>query len=400
MFSPSPSCGVSQYVLRVHAISSRAVVSAQPPSCLLACAIAAHAVIVRGTVTDPLGAVVAGARVQLIQGKQVAAVAFTDPNGTFEIRSTESGRFILLTSAATFTPAIGQDFYGGRTDVVTRNVTLEIATVTAQVSVTATGIPTPIQQISSAVTLIPQSDLATRVGIVDDLRQAPGVVVVQTGQYGGVTSLFVRGGNSTANKVLIDGVPANDVGGIFDFGTVSSTGLDRPRTLSRPQLRPLRHRRRSLRRQPRNPARQLPAPRAQLLRRRRQLPHLPQRGRPLRRLEQARLLRSFQPLRHLQRPPRDRFHSATSVANLGYNITANTQARFTIRNAVSATGLPQAHDFYGISADGKQADQDIYSGLTLGNRLEGNWHNLVRYGIARKREQEHAVHQRRHAHHL
>ena len=42
----------------------------------------AHAVIVRGTVTDPLGAVVVGARVQLVQGKQVIAVSSTDATGT------------------------------------------------------------------------------------------------------------------------------------------------------------------------------------------------------------------------------------------------------------------------------------------------------------------------------
>ena len=38
-------------------------------SCLFSSCHPAHAVIVRGTVTDPLGAVVPGARVQLIQGK-------------------------------------------------------------------------------------------------------------------------------------------------------------------------------------------------------------------------------------------------------------------------------------------------------------------------------------------
>ena len=40
-----------------------------------------------------------------------------------------------------------------------------------------------------------------------------------------VTSLFVRGGPSDGNKVLVDGVPAEDVGGGFYWGTVSSTGL-------------------------------------------------------------------------------------------------------------------------------------------------------------------------------
>ena len=37
----------------------------------------------------------------------------------------------------------------------------------------------------------------------------------------------MRGGNSTANLVLIDGIPADDVGGVFDFGTVSSTAIGR-----------------------------------------------------------------------------------------------------------------------------------------------------------------------------
>ncbi len=86
--------------------------------------------------------------------------------------------------------------------------------------------PTPVQQASSAINLIPFTALQTRVGVVDDLRQSPGVAAVQTGQYGGVSSLFVRGGNSDANKVMIDGIASEDVGGRFDFGTVSSTALD------------------------------------------------------------------------------------------------------------------------------------------------------------------------------
>ena len=180
---------------------------------LFSLTLSARAVIIRGAVTDPLGAVVPGARVQLIQGTQVVAFSIAGPDGSYEIRSTAPGRFVLLTSAASFSPSIGQDFYGGRTDVVTRNVVLEIAKVTEQVTVTTTGTPTPLQQASSAITFISPEALATRVGFVDELRLSPGNDVVQTGQYGGVGSLFVRGGNSDANKVLIDGIPANDVGG-------------------------------------------------------------------------------------------------------------------------------------------------------------------------------------------
>jgi vitamin B12 transporter len=353
-------------------------------------ALSAHAVIVRGIVTDPLGAAVVGARVQLIQGKSMAAFTITGNDGTYEIRSTAPGRFVLLTSAPTFTPNIGGDFYGGRTDVVTRNVVLSIAAVKTDVSVTATGIPTPIQQLSSAVSLISQADLVTQLGIVNDMRQAPGVALVQTGQTGGVTSLFVRGGNSTANEVLLDGIPITDVGGTFDFGNVSSTGIGGIETYrgSNSALYGTNAGASVV---------SMETPRGSTLR-----PVLnysgdagnfgEYRNEGILSGAWSRLdyLAGFSRLDTSNALQRDRYHSATSVANLGYNIMANTQARFTLRNAVSATGLPGAHDFYGISADGKQGDQDIYSGLTVENRYKGNWHNLVRYDIARKREQEQA----------
>jgi outer membrane cobalamin receptor len=34
--------------------------------------------------------------------------------------------------------------------------------------------------------------------------------VERTGAYGGVTSVYVRGGESNYNKVLLDGIPLND----------------------------------------------------------------------------------------------------------------------------------------------------------------------------------------------
>src|ERR1035441_4502274 len=162
----------------------------------------ARAVVVRGVVTDPLGKPVPGARIQLIQGQKAVAVGIAGVDGAYEIRSTEAGRFVLLTSSAAYFPGISQDFYGGSTDQITQNIVLETSSVKEEVTVTATGVPTPIEQASAAVTLIPESDLVTKVGVADALRQSPGVDVVQTGQMGGVASLFVRGGNSTANQVL------------------------------------------------------------------------------------------------------------------------------------------------------------------------------------------------------
>ena len=346
----------------------------------------AHAVIVRGVVTDPLGAVVPGARIQLFQGTTLAGFTSSNSDGSFEIRSTGAGRFVIVTTAPGFAVGIGKDFYAGRADIINHDVTVELASVTTQITVTATGIPTPIQQASSAISLIPKADLATRVGIVDDLRQAPGQVAVQTGQYGGVASLFVRGGNSDANKVLIDGVTAEDVGGRFDFGTVSTTALDDIEIYRGPNsvlygsdaVASVVN---------------FTTPRGSSLK-----PVLNYSGDAgnfytyrneailsgaHNRLDYYGAFSRFDSSNAL---PLNRFHSATSAANLGYNLTGGTQIRFTIRNAVSATGVPNAHDFFGISAAGKQGDQDTYSGATIENR-HNKWHNLVRYGIARKREQ-------------
>jgi iron complex outermembrane receptor protein/vitamin B12 transporter len=357
-------------------------------SVLGATAATAHAVIVRGTVTDPLGAVVIGARVQLIQGTTVVAFTRSQVDGSFEIRSTAKGRFRLLTSAATFMPAVGEDFYGGVTDVVPRNVVMEISSVTESVTVTATGLPTPIQQASAPVSLISMQDLATRLGISEELRQAPGVFVVRTGQFGGATSLFVRGGNSTANKVLIDGITAEDVGGVFDFGTVAQTAVASIETYRGPNSVLYGS-------DAGASVVSLSTPRGDAIRP--LFVYTGDGGTFNNYRNQAELsgahqrfdyYTAFSLLYASNALPLDKYQSETSVANLGYAITPAVQARFTFRNAYSATGLPGAHDFLGISNNGHQYDQDTYSGLTLESRTHGDrWHNLVRYGIARKREQ-------------
>ena len=368
---------------RIHTLASTTVLIA-----LLALPAAAHAVIVRGTVTDPLGAVVAGARVRLVQGTESIAFGISGTDGTYEIRSTAKGRFRLLTSAATFTPAVGEDFYGGVTDVVPQTVVLEISSVNETVTVTATGIPTPIQQSSAAVSLTSTLDLATRIGVADELRENPGVQVVQQGQTGGVTSLFVRGGNSTANKVLVDGITAEDVGGTFDFGTVAQTAISSIETYRGPNSVLYGS-------DAGASVVSIDTPRGSAIRP--TFIYTGDGGNFTSYRNQAEVSGAHQRVDYYAAFGRfdtsndlalDKYHSATSAANIGYNLTPAIQARFTIRNAVSATGLPGAHDFFGISNDGKQSDQDLYSGLTLESRTnDDRWHNLVRYGITRKREQ-------------
>jgi vitamin B12 transporter len=354
---------------------------------VLLLALPAQAVIVRGTVINPLGAPVPYARVQLVQGRQVAAFTIAGADGSFEIRSTAPGRFVLLTSAVTFTPNIGQPFYGARTAVVTRNVVMEYNAVTAQLAVTSTGLPTQVNELAAPVTLIPETAFATDFTILNDLRQSPGVELVQTGQAGGPASLYVRGGSPDANKILIDSIPAEDIGGHFDFSTISTTGVSGVELSRGP-----------------NSALYGTGAEASVV----ALSTF--RGSALRpvlnytgdagnfhtyrneaalsgALTKLDYFGAFSRFNTSNALPRDEYHATNSIANLGYSILSNTQARFTLRNADLATGLPGPHDIYGISASAKQADQNIYSGLTVENQLAGNWQNLVRYDITRKREQ-------------
>jgi len=95
--------------------------------------------------------------------------------------------------------------------------------------VTADRAPTAATRLIAATTVISGEELR-RQGIyflADALGQAPGATVVPTGSYGGVTSFFLRGGESDHTKVLIDGVAVNQAGGAFNFGTLSTDNIER-----------------------------------------------------------------------------------------------------------------------------------------------------------------------------
>ncbi len=95
--------------------------------------------------------------------------------------------------------------------------------------VTADRAPTPASRVVAATTVITGEQLREAgIYFVDQaLARVPGAAVVPTGSYGGVSSVFLRGGESDFTKVLIDGVPVNQGGGGFNFGTLSTDNVER-----------------------------------------------------------------------------------------------------------------------------------------------------------------------------
>ncbi|HEY1952363.1 MAG TPA: TonB-dependent receptor [Gemmatimonadaceae bacterium] len=97
------------------------------------------------------------------------------------------------------------------------------------VVVSASKVPRPAATLSQPVTVISGDDLRARgiTRVSDALREVPGAMLVQSGSYGAITSLFLRGGESRYTKVLIDGVAVNAPGGSFDFSHLTTDNIDR-----------------------------------------------------------------------------------------------------------------------------------------------------------------------------
>jgi vitamin B12 transporter len=97
------------------------------------------------------------------------------------------------------------------------------------VVVTATRVPVRADLVASAVTVLRGVDLVAQ-GIrtvADALETVPGAHIVETGSFGGQTSLFMRGGESDYVKVLLDGVPLNQAGGGIDLAHLTTDNVDR-----------------------------------------------------------------------------------------------------------------------------------------------------------------------------
>ena len=109
------------------------------------------------------------------------------------------------------------------------SVQLKLTATPQTVVVSASATPEIAERTGVSIDLLNSEQLTTinPVAASDALHYLPGAIVSSTGRRGNLASLFVRGGESNYNKVLIDGVPVNDPGGTFDFGVVPMNNVER-----------------------------------------------------------------------------------------------------------------------------------------------------------------------------
>lgn len=182
-----------------------------------------------GLVVDQNGRPLPRARVRLITNADAGGQGSASSQ---DVVTDELGRFILPTTGAC---RIEVALAGFRTTsapcttATTMTITLLLAPIQETVVVTATRTETLSSQVGVSTTTFTADDIRRRQAprVSDLLRTAPGVMVLQTGAPGGVTGLFVRGGESNYNAVLVDGIPLNEPGGTFNFNNLTTENLER-----------------------------------------------------------------------------------------------------------------------------------------------------------------------------
>lgn len=185
---------------------------------------------VAGTVVDPSGAPIVGAQVSILSRLGVAAQTVTSPTGTFHLQSADTPDSRLVITAPGFRtetlPA---------TDHV--SVKMAIAPQVDTVRVVGSAVDVTASQQGSSVSIVPREEVRTRneAYAADLLRYLPGVTFNQSGAAGGVSTLFLRGGNSNFTLVQIDGAPVNAFGGSFDFAHIPSEAVERIDVIRGPQ---------------------------------------------------------------------------------------------------------------------------------------------------------------------
>ncbi|HEX2490131.1 MAG TPA: TonB-dependent receptor plug domain-containing protein, partial [Blastocatellia bacterium] len=164
-----------------------------------------------GRVTDPDKAGVTGAAVTLIardNGSRATVTAAGD--GIFRFDRVATGDYLIEVRAPGFAKtvkAVSIKSVNERIDIA-----LDVAALNDGVVVTASGTAQSVDEVSKAVTVIDaqQIELRDEYSVLETLRAAPGVRVVQQGGPGAFASVQIRGLRSFDTGVLVDGLRFRD----------------------------------------------------------------------------------------------------------------------------------------------------------------------------------------------
>ena len=334
---------------------------------------------VEGKVIDPLGAAVANAEVTLLQDRKAVSSSRANAEGNFTFFPVEPGQYLIRATAPGFATQESSTMNLAAAQTVSIEVTLQVGTLRQQVVVSDTGTSLPESQVGASVTVLDQSELDAfnKLDLPEVLRQVPGLDVVQTGERGGTTLVFARGGNTEFNKVLIDGIPANDIGGAFEFANLAASGVNQVEVFrgANSVLYGADALGSVIQITTRRGSSTIP-----------QLTYSIDGGNFNTLHQDASLGGVFHQFDYFadfmrfdtqNSLPNSSFHNGTFSGNFGWQANQNNDVRFTIRHTATGLGLPSALAIYGIPDDAFQREQDTYMGIKVQNQTTSRWQNSL-----------------------
>src|SRR6201999_1702745 len=144
---------------------------------------------ISGTVSDSLGAGIAGATVVLAQNGTDLAKTTSDATGKFQFKIDHAGRYTVRAEPNTFPTSTAGEVFAEPGHSVDINLTLSPSVVSQNIVVAATGLETPEAQTGTSIGVINNVDLGTRVDLQQTFRNQVGGQVEQSGQMGATTAL-------------------------------------------------------------------------------------------------------------------------------------------------------------------------------------------------------------------
>ena len=340
---------------------------------------------IHGTVSDPTGAVIVNAKVDLIENDVVVVSVMTDTRGRYAITRELTRRFKLRVSSPGFGAVENPLPSADEAKDLTLDISLSPASFSEQVTVISSGTETAQARLGSSVTSLTQQDYHGARDIHEGLRLVPGLQSVQTGQAGSTTSLFIRGGNSDANKLLIDGVPANDIGGSVEFANLASTGIGQVEVLRGPNSVLYGSDALAGVISFTTPRGTTPLPLFTYLVEGGNFGTYHQEGTLSGVYSRFDYFSDYSRFDTRNSIPDNAFHNGTFAGSYGWMFSRNSSLRATVHHDQVASGQPNAIELYGIPSNAKQTSQDTYFGIAWDDQSTSNWHNLLRYGRVRLR---------------
>jgi vitamin B12 transporter len=163
-----------------------------------------------------------------IEGPSGPRTVVTGPGGHYRAAGLPPGEYTVSVPLAGFrlgpeaTATVGSEEV--RLDLV-----LAPAPVRERVVVAATRGDAVLSTLGVSSSVLDRERIAEREPstLLELLRDVPGVAAARTGGLGAQSGAFVRGGESNFARILVDGVPVNQPGGLFDFGSALPLELDR-----------------------------------------------------------------------------------------------------------------------------------------------------------------------------